>query len=121
MTTLPARPPSAPSGDKRLGQRIQHLREPRTRPQRVDSMNLERPLTRAPYTVGWLKMVETGHRMITVPDLARLAEVLGVSMDVIVLGADADSLASIVAPYEGRVSPQRRELLRQMLADWARR
>ena len=121
MTTPRARPPTAPSGDKQLGQRIQVLREPRTRQQLVDSMNLARDPERATYTVGWLKLIETGHRGIAVADLAVLADVLGVSIDAVARGHEPDSLASITAPYEGRISKTHKDLLRQMLADWARR
>lgn len=108
-------------GDAQLGRRIQLLRAPRSRSDLVAAMNNVRRGDRSAYTIAWLKGIETGHRAISVDDLADVADVLGVSMDAIARGVDADSLASIVAPYEGRINEAGRDLLRRTLVTLARK
>ena len=106
------------TGDPALGRRIVLLRGPRSRADFVASLN-HHVGSRDQYKVEWLKQVELGNKAITVAALEVVSAVLGVSMDAIARGSEADSLESITAPYEGRIGAERKELLRRLLADWA--
>ncbi len=101
------------TGDRALGQRIARARHPLTQPEFAALLTRHAGRT---YRRSWLANVEAGVRAIAVDDLVLVARVLRMSVDEL-LGYE--SLAAVVRPYEGRLSPRRVAELKGLLARWA--